>query len=58
LYELVVFDRWGVERFRTNDTKAQWSGDGLPQGVYSFQAQVAEYGAYSKEYRGTVTLLR
>ncbi len=58
LYELIVFDRWGVERFRTTDTKARWSGDDLPQGVFNFVARIAEYGAYSKEYRGSVTLIR
>lgn len=57
-YELVIYDRWGTERFRSTDPKAEWSGDGLPQGVYTYTARIAEFGAYSKEYAGHVTLLR
>lgn len=57
-YELVILDRWGAERFRTTDPKEGWDGDGLPQGVYNFQVRIAEYGAYSKEYKGQFTLLR
>lgn len=58
LYEIVIVDRWGVERFRSTDPKAEWSGDGLPQGVFTFQVKLAEFGAYRKEYSGSVTLLR
>ncbi|MEO8590857.1 MAG: PKD domain-containing protein, partial [Flavobacteriales bacterium] len=57
-YELIVFDRWGIERFRSNDTKAQWSGDGLPQSVYNYTVRIKEFGSYAKEYTGHVTLLR
>lgn len=57
-YELIVFDRWGTERFRTTDTKAQWSGDGLPQSVYNYTARIKEFGSFAKEYTGHVTLLR
>ena len=58
LYELVILDRWGKEVFRTTNTKDGWSGDGFPQGVYNYQARIAEHGAYRKEYDGHVTLLR
>ncbi|MBL7951167.1 MAG: PKD domain-containing protein [Flavobacteriales bacterium] len=58
LYELVIMDRWGTERFRTTSTKEGWSGDGLPQGVYNYQVHIAEYGAFRKAYQGHVTLLR
>lgn len=58
LYEIFITDRWGIERFRSTDPKAEWSGDGLPQGVYGYQVRIAEHGAYRKEYKGSVTLLR
>lgn len=58
LYELVIFDRWGVERFRTTDPKAGWSGDDLPQGIYTFKARLSEYGPMNKEYVGHFSLLR
>jgi len=57
-YEIMIMDRWGVERFHSTDPKAEWSGDGLPQGIYTYKVRLAEYGAYSKEYIGYVTLLR
>lgn len=58
LYELVIMDRFGTERFRTNDSKAGWDGDGLPQGVYTFQVRLSEYGPINKQYVGHITLLR
>jgi gliding motility-associated-like protein len=58
LYEIVILDRWGVERFHSTDPKAEWNGDGQPEGVYTYKVRLAEYGAYRKEYNGHVTLLR
>lgn len=58
LYELVIMDRFGTERFRTNDPKAGWNGDDLPQGVYTFQVRLSEYGPINKQYVGHITLLR
>ena len=57
-YELVIYDRWGQEQFRTTDPRGEWSGDGLPQGVFTYTARIAEYGSYSKDYMGHVTLLK
>ena len=57
-YELVIFDRWGAERWRTTDTKVGWSGDGLPQGLFLYTARVKEFGSYSKDYIGHFSLLR
>lgn len=57
-YDLVIVDRWGVERFHTTDPEQGWSGDGLPQGTYGFKVRLSEYGPMSKEYIGHFTLLR
>jgi hypothetical protein len=57
-YELVIFDRWGAEVFRTNDTKAGWDGGGEPQGVFQYTARVKEWGSYAKDYIGHFSLLR
>lgn len=57
-FELVIYDRWGIERFRTTDPRGEWSGDGLPQGVFNYVARIAEYGSYHKEYVGSFALLR
>jgi gliding motility-associated-like protein len=58
LYEMVILDRFGTEHFRTNDPKAGWNGDDLPQGVYTFQVRLSEYGPLNKQYVGHITLLR
>lgn len=57
-YELVIFDRWGTERFRTTDPDEGWSGDGLPQSLFIYTAHIKEWGAYEKEYTGHFSLLR
>lgn len=57
-YDLVIYDRWGVERFRTTDPRAEWTGDGLPQGVFTYVARISEHGPLDKQYTGHVTLLR
>jgi gliding motility-associated-like protein len=57
-YELIIFDRYGAEVFRTNDEKGAWSGDGWDQGMYAYKAYIAEFGTHRQEYRGHVTLLR
>ncbi len=57
-YELVIYDRWGVERFRTTDPRAEWSGDGQPQGVFTYVAKIGEHGPLDKIYTGHVSLLR
>lgn len=57
-YELVIYDRWGVERFRTTDPNAHWSGDGQPQGVFTYVAKISEHGPLDKIYTGHVSLLR
>lgn len=57
-YELVIFDRWGEERFRTTDPKKGWTGDGLPQGLFLFTARVKEFGSFAKDYVGHFSLLR
>lgn len=58
LFELVIYDRWGQEHFRTTDPRAEWSGEGLMTGTFTYIARIAEYGSYSKEYMGHVTLLK
>ena len=58
LYEIMIMDRWGAERFHSTDPKAEWTGDGLPQGIYTYKVRLAEFGAYRKEYVGYFTLLR
>lgn len=57
-YELSVFDRWGILQFHTTDPKQPWSGDDLPQSIYTYRVRIKEHGAFSKEYSGHFSLLR
>ncbi len=58
LYDLSIYDRYGREVFRTDDPKAAWDGSGLPQGMFTYKANIAEYGTHRQEYTGHVSLLR
>ncbi len=57
-YELEIFDRWGNLRFRTEDPKQGWDGEGLPSTVFTYRVRIKEWGADSKEYVGHFSLLR
>jgi len=64
-YELRVFDRWGLEVFRTDDPAVGWngalnnSGEPLPQDVYVWMLKAKDQFTPEKaDLIGTVTLLR
>jgi len=57
-YELEIFDRWGNLRFRTDDPKQGWDGEGQPATVFTYRVRIKEWGANSKEYVGHFSLLR
>ncbi len=60
--ELVVYDRWGEEVFRTTDVTQAWDGTfqgrSLPPDVYAWQAWIACVGGKTIVLKGNVTLLR
>ncbi|HEY0978971.1 MAG TPA: gliding motility-associated C-terminal domain-containing protein, partial [Flavobacteriales bacterium] len=60
-YELVIYNRWGQEIWRTNDPTLAWDGrvDGqfVPQGVYAYYCGFLNGAAKRIERRGTVTFL-
>lgn len=58
LYDLAVYDRWGQQVFHSTDPSASWSGEGYPQGAYTYKAWLSEFGALEKEYVGVVSLVR
>ena len=57
-YDLAIFDRWGTRLFHTQDPKAGWDGAGLPIGVYTYKAWLAEHGPERYEFVGSITLVR
>lgn len=63
-YDLIIFDRWGKEVFRSNNQKDGWDGrydgDGspCPEGVYVYLLHVKDPDGKRRDYKGRVTLLR
>ncbi len=63
LVDMKIFDRWGVEMFRTNDPADGWDGTykGVPQdlGTYNYVVILSQPGSIAnKTYTGTLTLIR
>ena len=57
-FELKIFDRWGQTVATINKQLTPWSGDGVPLGVYVWQARLKDTEGQMHEHRGSVTLLR
>lgn len=64
-FELLIFDRWGKQVFKTNDPYEPWlgkqdnSGKVLPQGVYAYRIRYEVKGQDTmRELNGHVTLLK
>jgi gliding motility-associated-like protein len=59
--DLAVFDRWGLEIFRSTST-AGWNGthagDPVPAGTYFYLVRWVSCAGTSEEHKGSVTLLR
>jgi gliding motility-associated-like protein len=58
LFELVIYDRYGAEVYRSRDPEAEWSGDDRPAGIYTYTAHIAEHGTHREFYSGHITLVR
>jgi gliding motility-associated-like protein/uncharacterized repeat protein (TIGR01451 family) len=54
---LVVFNRWGIEVYKTDNYNNDWTGDGLNEGTYFYQLNIVENGG-QKQFKGYVTILR
>ena len=63
---LTIFNRWGVQVFKTNDINRSWDGNfqgqAAPEGVYIFQFEYTGFkrngDPFSDREYGTVTLVR
>lgn len=58
LFELMVYDRWGRELFRSQAVDQAWSGMDTPQGVYIWHLRMHDRHGRLQERRGHVLLLR
>ncbi|MCB9183461.1 MAG: gliding motility-associated C-terminal domain-containing protein [Flavobacteriales bacterium] len=57
-YELILFDRWGQELFRSSRKEDLWDGAGYPEGVYPWRLHLRDTEGRNQERTGHVTLLR
>ncbi len=60
--ELLIFDRWGENIFRTNDLDGGWNGTyknvNCELGVYTYKLTAKDISSNTLEKVGHVTLLR
>jgi len=61
-YELTIFDRYGLEVFRSNSLNINWDGrvDGKTanSGVYFYLIKIKDFRGEYLNYQGELTLLR
>jgi gliding motility-associated-like protein len=63
--DIIVFNRWGQQVFRTNNHNIGWkgtvnnvNGQECPQDVYIYQIYATSFNGKQYKYSGSVTLLR
>jgi gliding motility-associated-like protein len=58
----IIFNRWGEEVFRTNNSKEGWDGnykgEAAPAGVYYYRLEVECLANRSLKHKGDITLIR
>ncbi|MEZ4807670.1 MAG: PKD domain-containing protein [Flavobacteriales bacterium] len=57
-FELRIHDRWGRERFVTEDHTAGWNAEDVPDGVYLWSVRILDTNGRLQERTGHVTVLR
>ncbi len=61
-FEMVIWNRWGQEVYRSNDPEQGWDGNfngsQAPPGVYAYYIQFKNVFDELKVYKGNVTLVR
>lgn len=56
--EVIIFNRWGSEVYKTKGYQNNWTGNGLEQGTYFYKVRVTVCDGVEKEFTGYVTLFR
>jgi gliding motility-associated-like protein len=56
--ELVIYNRWGMELYRTTNLVVGWNGRGAPDGVYYWELRYRDDQGAARALHGHVTLLR
>jgi gliding motility-associated-like protein len=51
--QLKIYNRWGSQIYTSKNYQHNWAAEGLPDGVYYYQAEVKD-----KKYKGWVQVVR
>lgn len=57
-YELIIYNRWGLKVFTSNELNLGWNGATEAQGAYNYVILLTTNGGEEKIYSGSVTLYR
>ncbi|MEI6124313.1 MAG: GEVED domain-containing protein [Bacteroidota bacterium] len=61
-YQVIIYDRWGKEEFKSNTPDKGWdgkyNGKNSQEGVYTYIVTFNEYSGKRHKYVGSVTLIR
>ena len=61
-YQFLIYNRWGVKVFQTNDSHEGWDGkynnNPAPQGVYVYYINYKDSGGKYIKMQGSVTLMK
>jgi gliding motility-associated-like protein len=57
-YELKIFDRWGGLVFVTNNPEMGWDGGNYSQDNYFYKIKSKKLDGTTKEFIGTITLIK
>lgn len=61
-YQLVIFDRWGTEIFKTNDIEDEWRGtyknNKVEAGLYAWRILISDFNGRVYPFNGHIKLIR
>jgi gliding motility-associated-like protein len=61
-FELTIFNRWGEKVFESNNLRESWDGtyqgEASPNGVYVYIAKAVYLDGSTKDYKGSITIIR
>ncbi len=56
--EMLIYNRWGKQVFKTNDLTSGWDGGNLEPAVYYWALNYTDFNGKESSMKGNVTLLR
>jgi gliding motility-associated-like protein len=57
-YEMIIYNRWGLQVFKSQLLEFGWDGGNEPQGAFNYVIQITTAKGEEKIYTGSVTLYR